>query len=53
MKKDIVEKGAILQRDRETYGIAPPFPPLSCLQSDLHMPPLYLHKPVPFRGTMF
>ncbi|MFZ2948387.1 MAG: NAD(P)/FAD-dependent oxidoreductase [Desulfuromonadaceae bacterium] len=26
MKKDIVEKGAILQRDRETYGIAPHIP---------------------------
>lgn len=26
MKKDIVEKGAILQRDRETYAIAPHFP---------------------------
>ena len=26
MKKDIVEKSAILQRDRETYGIAPHIP---------------------------
>lgn len=26
MKKDIVEKGAILQRDRETYAIAPHIP---------------------------
>ena len=26
MKKDLVEKGAILQRDRETYGIAPHIP---------------------------
>jgi NAD(P)H-nitrite reductase large subunit len=26
MKKDIVEKGAILQRDRETYAIAPHLP---------------------------
>jgi NAD(P)H-nitrite reductase large subunit len=26
VKKDIVEKGAILQRDRETYGIAPHIP---------------------------
>jgi len=26
MKKDILEKGAILQRDRETYGIAPHIP---------------------------
>ncbi len=26
MKKDMVEKGAILQRDRETYGIAPHIP---------------------------
>ena len=26
MKKDILEKGAILQRDRETYAIAPHFP---------------------------
>jgi len=26
VKKDIIEKGAILQRDRETYGIAPHIP---------------------------
>ncbi|MCM0081297.1 NAD(P)/FAD-dependent oxidoreductase [Geomonas sp. Red32] len=26
MKKDILEKGAIIQRDRETYAIAPHFP---------------------------
>ena len=26
MKKDMVDKGAILQRDRETYGIAPHIP---------------------------
>jgi NAD(P)H-nitrite reductase large subunit len=26
MKKDIIEKGAILQRDRETYAIAPHIP---------------------------
>jgi NAD(P)H-nitrite reductase large subunit len=26
LKKDLVEKGAILQRDRETYGIAPHIP---------------------------
>jgi len=26
MKKDILEKGAILQRDRETYAIAPHIP---------------------------
>jgi len=26
VKKDLVEKGAILQRDRETYGIAPHIP---------------------------
>lgn len=26
MKKDILEKGAIVQRDRETYAIAPPIP---------------------------
>lgn len=26
MKKDLIEKGAILQRDRETYGIAPHIP---------------------------
>jgi NAD(P)H-nitrite reductase large subunit len=26
LKKDILEKGAILQRDRETYGIAPHIP---------------------------
>ena len=26
MKKDILEKGAIVQRDRETFAIAPPIP---------------------------
>ncbi len=26
MKKDILEKGAILQRDRESYAIAPHIP---------------------------